>query len=50
VVSGNIRPGDVEDFRAAIDALPAPVLAYCRSGTRSQNLWRLARPLNRPLG
>ena len=43
VVSGGIRPEDVEDFRAAMDELPAPVLAYCRSGTRSQNLWRLAQ-------
>jgi len=43
VVSGNIQPGDVTDFRAALDALPGPVLAYCRSGARCQNLWMLAR-------
>lgn len=43
VVSGAITRGDVEDFRAAIADLPAPVLAYCRSGTRCANLWDMAR-------
>lgn len=42
VVSGQIDAGNVADFRAAIDRLPAPVLAYCRSGARCQNLWMLA--------
>ena len=43
VVSGRIGEADVEDFRQAIATLPAPVLAYCRSGTRCRNLWTLAR-------
>ncbi len=43
VVSGAIDEGDVEDFRAAIEALPAPILAYCRSGTRCRNLWFLSQ-------
>lgn len=42
VVSGQIDGQDVEDFRAAIDRLEGPVLAYCRSGGRCQNLWMLA--------
>jgi uncharacterized protein (TIGR01244 family) len=42
VVSGQIVPQNVEDFRAALSRLPAPVLAYCRSGARCQNLWMLA--------
>jgi sulfide:quinone oxidoreductase len=42
VVAGQIDRGDVADFRAALARLPGPVLAYCRSGTRSQNLWLLA--------
>lgn len=42
VVSGHILPEDVAAFRAAIEALPQPVFAYCRSGTRCQTLWRLA--------
>lgn len=43
VVSGRIGAGDVEDFREALAALPKPVLAYCRSGARCQNLWMLAQ-------
>jgi uncharacterized protein (TIGR01244 family) len=43
VVSGAITADDVADFEAALAALPAPVLAYCRSGARSRNLWMLAR-------
>ena len=43
VISGRIVPEDVDEFRAAIDRLPAPVLAYCRSGARCQNLWMLAQ-------
>lgn len=42
VVSGSIRPENVSDFRAALAVLPTPVLAYCRSGGRCQNLWMLA--------
>ena len=42
VVSGQIDGRNVEDFRAAIDRLEGPVLAYCRSGGRCQNLWMLA--------
>ena len=42
VVSGQIDADDVTDFRAAIESLPKPVLAYCRSGARCQNLWLLA--------
>ena len=37
--SGN----QVEAMVAALDAADGPVLAYCRSGTRSCNLWALAR-------
>ena len=43
VVSGAIDADDVRDFQAALTALPAPVLAYCRSGARCQNLWMLSR-------
>lgn len=42
VVSGSIEPENVADFRAAVDALPGPLLAYCRSGTRCRLLWGLA--------
>jgi uncharacterized protein (TIGR01244 family) len=43
VVSGRIEEQNVEDFRGALDRLDGPVLAYCRSGTRCQNLWMLAQ-------
>ena len=43
VVSGQIGGEDVAAFRAALADLPAPVLAYCRSGARCQNLWQLAQ-------
>ena len=32
----------VEAMRTAIDGAGGPVFAYCRSGTRSTNLWALA--------
>lgn len=32
----------VEAMRAAMDSAGGPVLAFCRSGTRSTNLWALA--------
>jgi uncharacterized protein (TIGR01244 family) len=43
VISGQLGPDDVEAFRAAMATLPGPVFAYCRSGTRCQNLWLLSR-------
>lgn len=33
----------VEEMRAALESADGPVLAYCRSGTRSTNLWALAQ-------
>ena len=33
----------IDAMTAAIDAADGPVLAYCRSGTRSCNLWALAQ-------
>jgi uncharacterized protein (TIGR01244 family) len=34
--------GQLDAMRAALDAADGPVLAFCRSGTRSCNLWALA--------
>ncbi len=42
VVSGRITNADVAAFAQALHDLPAPVLAYCRSGTRSIQLCALA--------
>ncbi|RFC69028.1 MULTISPECIES: TIGR01244 family sulfur transferase [Mesorhizobium] len=39
VISGQMTPHNVEEQAAALHDLPSPVLAYCRSGTRSANLF-----------
>lgn len=41
VQSGSVSDEDVAAFGAALHDLPHPVLAYCRSGARSANLWSL---------
>ena len=41
--SGTMSGADVEAFRTAIARLPAPVLAYCRSGARSLNIYTVAK-------
>jgi sulfide:quinone oxidoreductase len=46
VVSGQVGPTDVLAFGAALAELPSPLVAYCRSGTRSINLWALAQGNN----
>lgn len=38
---GVASAADLAAFDAALRDLPHPVLAYCRSGTRSANLWSL---------
>jgi len=43
VVPGKVTDRDGADFRAAIAALPKPVFAYCRTGTRCAMLWSLAQ-------
>lgn len=41
IVSGRVTPADTAAFRAALDELPKPILAYCRSGTRCTMLWSM---------
>jgi len=49
-ISGsNFGADDIETFTRLMADLPKPVLAYCRSGTRSIALWALAEVQNRPL-
>lgn len=40
--SGNLTPDLVTRFEAALRDCEGPVLAYCRSGTRSCYLWAMA--------
>ncbi|GAB2539062.1 protein tyrosine phosphatase family protein [Rhodanobacter koreensis] len=41
VVPGQLSSQDAVDFSDALRSLPSPVLAFCRSGTRSCSLWVL---------
>ncbi|MBL8593144.1 MAG: TIGR01244 family phosphatase [Devosia sp.] len=38
-----VRDELIEATRQALDSVDGPVLAYCRSGTRSTTLWALSR-------
>lgn len=48
VASGLVTDADAENFGTALRDLPGPVLAYCRSGTRSATLWALSQANRRP--
>ena len=48
VVSGRVTEEHGREFGALLDRLPAPVLAYCRSGMRSATLWALSQAGSRP--
>lgn len=41
VVSGGIFPDHLAAMKAAIEGHAGPVVAYCRSGTRSCHLWAM---------
>ena len=42
VVSGNITDADVQAFAQLLATVQGPVLAFCRTGTRSTTLWALS--------
>mgnify|MGYP000845424464 CR=1 FL=1 len=46
VISGQITQSDVEAFAAHINSLPKPVLAFCRTGNRCNNLFQLAKQMD----
>jgi uncharacterized protein (TIGR01244 family) len=41
VVSGAITPAQVDQMAELVEAAAGPVLAFCRSGARSTQLWSL---------
>lgn len=41
VVSGQVQDAQARAFAAALETLPGPVLAFCRTGTRCASLWVL---------
>lgn len=43
VVSGQMMRENVDDFAATLAEADGPVLAFCRSGTRSTTLWALSQ-------
>lgn len=49
VTPGIVTDETAEAFAKALNALPGPVLAYCRTGARSATLWSLAEATHRPL-
>ncbi|MCO4054650.1 MAG: TIGR01244 family phosphatase [Bosea sp.] len=50
VVSGKVGDEEALAFGRLMDALPKPILAYCKTGTRSTTLWSLSEAARgRPL-
>lgn len=45
-VSGGVSADQIDAMNEAIQAADGSVLAYCRSGTRSTNLWAMAQAKN----
>lgn len=45
VISGQITPLQVQQMASLLEELPKPILAFCRSGARSTNLYQLAMQL-----
>ena len=41
VISGQITPDQVAEHADAMESLPGPIFAYCRTGTRSTNLFAM---------
>jgi sulfide:quinone oxidoreductase len=49
VVSSAIGDAEVDAFGNALENLPKPILAYCRSGTRCAVLWSLSEAGKMPV-
>ncbi len=49
IVAGKVSDEDAAAFDTALTELPGPVLAYCRTGTRSATLWSLSQAEHRSL-
>jgi len=45
VISGQMTEADVMAMAAALDEIPGPVFAYCRSGARSTNIYQAAQQM-----
>ncbi|MHA7775289.1 protein tyrosine phosphatase family protein [Roseibium sp. M-1] len=49
VAAGKVGDEEVDAFAKLMETLPKPVLAYCRTGTRSATLWSLSQADKLPL-
>ncbi len=49
IVAGKVMDDDAAAFGKLLEDLPGPVLAYCRTGTRSATLWSLAVASRKPV-
>jgi uncharacterized protein (TIGR01244 family) len=45
VISGQMTEDDVERMVEALDEIPGPVFAFCRSGARSTNIYLAAKDM-----
>ena len=45
IIPGEMTDGDVAEFAEAVSAADGPVLAFCRTGNRSTQLWNRAREI-----
>jgi uncharacterized protein (TIGR01244 family) len=46
VIPGQLTEADVRAFADQFNALPKPVLMFCRTGNRSNNLYQLAKQMD----
>jgi len=46
VVAGQITERDVQSFAEHFNQLPKPILMFCRTGNRSNNLYQLAKQMD----
>ena len=49
ITAGKVQDEDADAFGAHLALLPKPVLAYCRTGTRSATLWSLSQANTLPV-
>ena len=45
VAPGSMTPAEVQEMNRLLKTMPGPILAFCRSGARSTNLYQLALQL-----
>lgn len=46
IVPGGMTDADARRLVATLSGVEGPVLAYCRTGTRSTNLWKAAQQIS----